>query len=316
MTTSITNLEIILNNKHTVKDLKVLAKAHKIKQFSKLKKTQLQERLFLYIKKTRSASIIQVKLFKRYILNKIFKLQGPARLQRGICVNTTDFYDLDKLTDLDWVNFISFKDSNNLIFGFSLKSLYNLFKQNIKDEKDTHNPYNTTKLPEYLYVNLIELIRLCKVIHIPIDIIHDTNSYIIDSKTKVRELFNKIDELGNYSDANWLLQLSKPQLLQYLKELKDIFFYRANINAIRRFLICPFHNGDPFYDTSLSVLQFKSYEYVLNKTIAIIKRFIMYSSSYEYNKLGSLYVLIALTLVSEDARIALPELYYSVNLTN
>jgi hypothetical protein len=129
----------------------------------------------------------------------------------------------------------------------------------------------------------------------------------------VNELFAKIDELDNYSNPEWLLHLTKHELLSYLKELKDIFFYRANINGIKRFLICPFQNGDPFYDTQLHSLQLKPYNYVLNKTIDIIKRFIMYSNDIQYNKLGSLYVLIAFTIVSMDARTALPELYYSVN---
>ena len=124
---------------------------------------------------------------------------------------------------------------------------------------------------------------------------------------------SQIDELDNYSNPEWLLHLTKHELLSYLKELKDIFFYRVNINGIKRFLICPFQNGDPFYDTQLHSLQLKPYNYVLNKTIDIIKRFIMYSNDIQYNKLGSLYVLIAFTIVSMDARTALPELYYSVN---
>lgn len=313
---NIKNINSIFDKKMTIKKLKEIAKQNKIKKISKLNKKALQNKIYGYLKKHHSAYIIQEKFFKRNVIKKILRLQGPARLKRQDCINDTDFYDLDKLTSLSWINFISFIDENNHMFGFTLKSLYNLYLKNIESNKITLNPYNTQKLPHYLYSNLSQIIKLCKLINIPIDIEHNTNILVLDNKSKVRELFTKIDELGNYSDPEWLLKLNKCQLILYIRELKDIFFFRADISGIKRFLICPFQNGDPFYDISIHLLQLKPYNVILDKTIDVIKRFIMYSSSYEHNKLGSLYVLIALTLVSEDARSALPELYYSVNLTN
>lgn len=304
-------IDMIFSKKITIKKLKDIAKQYKLKKISRLKKKELQTKIYNHLYKEKKATIIQT-AYKQYLLRRLLSLQGPARLNRSQCTNDTDFYDLDPLNELSWINFISYKDDNNHMFGFSLKSLYNLYLKHKDNSKQPLNPYNLQELPKKLYARLVKLIRYANLLSIKIDITHEiVKVNKIDSK--VNELFAKIDELDNYSNPEWLLHLTKHELLSYLKELKDIFFYRANINGIKRFLICPFQNGDPFYDTQLHSLQLKPYNYVLNKTIDIIKRFIMYSNDIQYNKLGSLYVLIAFTIVSMDARTALPELYYSVN---
>lgn len=307
--------ESVFGKKTTIKKLKIIAKKYKIKKISKLKKKELQNKVFLHLNKMYSALKIQ-SFFKLLLLKKILRLQGPARIKRSLCTNDTDFYDLDKVTLLDWENFISFQDDDKHIYGFTIKSLFNLYAKNNTNIECVKNPYNLKDLPPNLYSNLQSLINLYKIMKIPIDINHDITNYIISEKSYVRDVFTKIDELGNYSDPEWLLKLNKHQLILYLKELKDIFLYRADLSNMKRFLICPFQNGDPFYDTNLFSLQLKSYNVILKKTVEVIKRFIMYSASYEDNKLGSLYVLISLTIISEDARTALPHLYYSVNINN
>lgn len=307
--------ESVFGKKTTIKKLKIIAKKYKIKKISKLKKKELQNKVFLHLNKMYSALKIQT-FFKLLLLKKILRLQGPARIKRSLCTNDTDFYDLDKVTLLDWENFISFQDDDKHIYGFTIKSLFNLYAKNNTNIECVKNPYNLKDLPPNLYSNLQSLINLYKIMNIKIDINHDISNYVISEKSKVRDVFNKIDELGNYSNPEWLLKLNKHQLILYLKELKDIFFYRLGLTNIKRFLICPFQNGDPFYDTNLFSLQLKSYNVILNKTIEVIKRFIMYSVSYEDNKLGSYYVLMALTIVSQDARMVLPHLYYSVNINN
>ena len=58
-------------------------------------------------------------------------------------------------------------------------------------------------------------------------------------------LFQNINALGNYSDSQWFLSLTKLQLIKFIKELADIWNYRAQIDEQTKNKICPLH-GNPF----------------------------------------------------------------------
>ena len=47
-----------------------------------------------------------------------------------------------------------------------------------------------------------------------------------------------VDSLGNYSDVNWFLKLSKRQLIRYIRELHDIWNYRAQLTSEIKLKIC------------------------------------------------------------------------------
>ena len=59
------------------------------------------------------------------MVRSISRLRGPTWLDKTKCVNDTDFYTLDDLTDIPDNQFISFKDSKNFIYG-SILLLYNM----------------------------------------------------------------------------------------------------------------------------------------------------------------------------------------------
>ena len=48
---------------------------------------------------------------------------------------------------------------------------------------------------------------------------------------KVIDIFNKIDELGNYSDYLWFYRLDKNSLIRYIRELYDIWSYRLQLTS-------------------------------------------------------------------------------------
>ena len=49
---------------------------------------------------------------------------------------------------------------------------------------------------------------------------------------RILALFQKIDELGNYTNFTWFTALSRSQMVKYIRELADIWSYRAEITPI------------------------------------------------------------------------------------
>ena len=106
----------------------------------------------------------------------------------------------------------------------------------------------------------------------------------------------------------------KNDLIQFLKELYDIWNYRASLSAeVKLNISTPV--GNPFRGTSFLnfiILQQQSLEEVRKIALQIIENTVNTGINDEFKALGAYYVLGALTLVNDNAAIALPWLYQSV----
>lgn len=100
-------------------------------------KTILTERIEDKFKKITNAIIIQ-SMVKRYQWKIFYNYRGPALHNRNICSNTTDFVTLEPLNEIPIVNFFSYKDKYNFVYGFNICSLINL----IRSGQTFENPYN------------------------------------------------------------------------------------------------------------------------------------------------------------------------------
>lgn len=138
-------------------------------------------------------------------------------------------------------------------------------------------------------------------------------------RQNVLQLFQNINSLGHYSDADWFLHLTYQQHITFLRELIDIWNYRAELSYNARAAIYPPH-GNPFPQHIMGWLthQFYSYltmENIVSINMTIIERITMAAILESDRCLGANFVLCALTLVSIPAREALPWLYQSVMYT-
>ena len=91
------------------------------------------------------------------------------------------------------------------------------------------------------------MIRLSKVVKCPIDIeIKDesTPASEKDFHTRCLDLFNAIDGMGHYTNSACFMTLNLRNL-RLVRELTEIWNYRANIPLQMRRQICPPY-GDPF----------------------------------------------------------------------
>ena len=67
---------------------------------------------------------------------------------------------MDAITDIPYPQFFSYKDSDNMIYGFDIMSLYNLITK--KDDSEVLNPYTRNPLHPRVKRNFTSLLFLSK----------------------------------------------------------------------------------------------------------------------------------------------------------
>jgi hypothetical protein len=153
------------------------------------------------------------------------------------------------------------------------------------------------------------------VIELPQDVLTPQQRY----RQNVLHLFQNINFLGHYSDPDWFLHLTYQQHITFLRELMDIWNYRAELSYNARASIYPpYGNPFPHHITGWLTHQFYAYltlENIVNINMTIIERLTTTAMQESDRCLGANFVLCALTLVSIPAREALPWLYQSVMYT-
>ena len=295
----------------TLPQLREIAKNYK--QLKSGNKKILLERLYNFLKKSFYVRKIQ-RVFRGYIQRLYNNLSGPAFFKRMLCTNENDFYSMDNIKEISANQFISFKDNDGFIYGFDILSLYNLI---LKNGLNSQNPYNRSKLPDDI-VNIIRLkIRLSIILKNPINIKLDNEIPEQSSKHKLNmrivSVFQQLDSLGNYTDMSWFSNLNRNKLIHFIRELYDIWSYRAQLSSEVKYNICP-PNGNPFRYANLDGLnnpQF-NFELIQKISLSIIENMINCGRTTEFKTLGAYYVLSAFTLVSKEAAESLPWLYESV----
>ena len=302
---------LILQFNYNVQQLKTMASNYKLKVSGI--KTQLMTRIYSFLYLSHFITKIQ-KRIRGHLQRKYNKLHGPGFKNKSVCTNTTDFFTMDPLSELPNSQFYSFEDADGFIYGFDLLSIYNLI---YKCDGQIKNPYNRLPISSENIEKLRSLIRLSRVLKIKICTeIKNINDEISTKKAielRALSLFQNIDALGNYSNATWFLNLDKPQLIKMMRELLDIWAYRAPLSIETKRAICP-PLGNPF-TRFVSFNQFQSIENIdeIRKfNLEILEKFVNFGIDRDAKCLGAYYVLGALTLVSEEAATSLPWLYQAV----
>jgi hypothetical protein len=303
--------ENLLTYNYNVQQLKLFAKTYKLKVTGN--KTQLVSRIYSFLYLSNLITKIQ-KIIRGNIQRKYNKFHGPAFKNRTICTNNFDFLSMGQLTEIPSEQFFSFKDDDGFIYGFDLLSLHNLI---YKCNGAIKNPFNNKPIHAKVIEDLRSLLRLSHILNINIITeIEDVNKDISNKKSielRAVTLFQNIDALGNYSDSKWFLTLNRNQLIKFVRELADIWSYRAPLTIETKRAICP-PQGNPFSRMpNIHVLHNIENLDELRKTILdVIEKFVITGIDKDSKYLGASYVLSALTLVNIDAATALPWLYQAV----
>lgn len=132
-----------------------------------------------------------------------------------------------------------------------------------------------------------------------------------NTSIRVERLFMEIDSLGNYTNSSWFSNLSHMQYLRLYRCIYDIWSFRGQLSTNLKTRICPYH--DPFEGIFPRYVQTNISTEQIRKACLLVFENLVYSSpDIEYRKIGALHCLCALTIVSHNARFALPFLYESV----
>lgn len=309
----------ILQNNYNLNQLKKIAKHYKIKVSGN--KNELNNRIYSHLVTYYYSSIIQ-KNARRYIIQKFIKLNNHSIIKKKECVNDTDFLTMEDLSDLPIYKFFTYFDTQDQkLYGFDIISIYNLFKKSRTEKQDfVNNPYTNMKFPSELFVNINQFIKLSKIIGFSVNLnsIDEENEHTIDEddiEGRVKEIFHTIDSHGNYTSSSWFTELNNRQLVKFIKELQDIWCYRAQLSEETKRNICPPH-GNPFRSSFISQRPIQlltvNDSFLQKFTVEIIENMINHSIDRDSSALGCFYVLGALTLVSPDAANSLSWLYQSV----
>jgi len=304
--------ENLLTYNYNIQQLKLFAKTYKLKVTGN--KPQLVARIYSYLYLSKLIIKIQ-KIVRGRMQRKYNKYHGPAFKNRSICTNNFDFLSMEPLTEIPAEQFFSFKDDDGFIYGFDLLSLHNLI---YKCNGAIKNPFNTKPIHTKVIEDLRSLLRLSHILNINIITeIEDITKEISDKKSielKAVTLFQNIDALGNYSNAQWFLSLNRQQLLKFVRELVDIWSYRAPLTKETKRSICP-PLGNPFVRMPMYNILYniENIDELRKIILEVMDKFVITGVDKDSKYLGASYVLSALTLVNTDAATALPWLYQAVS---
>ena len=270
-------------------------------------------RLYNYLKYSYYTRKIQ-SMYRKHMINKYIKLKGDG-LKKST-MNSTDFLTLKEIKKLNFDQFFSYRDGNGNIWGFNIKSIWNLV-MNSKSRNEVSNPYTREKIPVKTFIDIERMIRLGKALkrEIVIQLSQEPKELTVKEKLKMKivEIFQKIDDLGFITDCNWFTTLSRLRLYRFIRELDDIWRYRAQLPQSQKIKILP-PNGVLGINISGHHLGNYSLTLLKKKVLLMIEQLITKGVDEDSRKIGAYYVLGALTIVNSDAAASLPWLYETFNL--
>lgn len=303
------NYSMLLSYNYTIKQLKEIALHHKIKISSALAKAEIVTKIYNYFKHYDNAVVIQ-RVWRDYLRRQYNKLRGPARFNRRLCVNETDFFTMDELTAIPYNQFFSFQDDDGMIYGFDMLSIYTLFHKGV--DSKTANPYNRNILAKNIKKNVLKLIWFSRLFKEEIDVnFQEVEIEMPSLSSRSITLFHDMDILGNYTNVIWFTSLSHTAVVRFIVELNDIWSYRANLSDNVKREICPNHR-DLFRMMYMMDIRSVALPIIQDIALTIMEMLVRDGINRDSRALGANFVLCALTLVNPEAANALPWLFQSV----
>ena len=116
--------------------------------------------------------------------------------------------------------------------------------------------------------------------------------------------------MGFITNSKWLMGLNRHLAKRYLRELDDVWNYRAQLSQDTKNEILP-PNGKLFSKIYLLNILQKPLIDIQNFIMDIIEKLITNGRNNESRSLGCFYALGTFTIVSQDAASSLPWLYES-----
>ena len=241
-------------------------------------------------------------LWRKYsIRNKIY-YHGLCVLNKTKCNNMGDFCSMDNCNEIEDKYFFSYKDLDKFYYGFDIRSLNKLVTIN----KLRYNPYTRNEFSILDLDRINRLIKLLKYDNMEIDDGISTLTPQQKYNQRVISIFQKIDELNNYTNVNWFNNLNLHQLKYLYQEIEDIWSYRANLTKKKKKTIIP--NGGIFSRPMKLIWSIKDINKIRNILLDDIDKLVSMGITEADKSLGALYFLTGMVIVSKECAQALPYL--------
>lgn len=243
--------------------------------------------------------------YRKYLLDRLSKLQGNISSDLSICVNQEDVKSLDPLIDIPTHLLFSFQEEDGTHYGFDIRTIRSIITF------DNENPYTRVALSTRIVDRANETLRLLSLLQKDTS---DEPSEVIGEelglKRRVVKIFHEMDQLDQYTDPDWFLSLSVSRLIKFYKEAEDVWNYRLNLTGDVKKAIVP-HDGIAFRHSVKAVCLMKD-KLLLQKICLDFIDTLIHSASNKADRVnGCIYVLLGLVQVNREAAKALPQ-YYSM----
>lgn len=250
--------------------------------------------------------------FRFYYPLHMIHLHGIAYWNRSMLTNESDFFSTEPFTDIDNMMFFSYKDSDNHVYGFDIRSIHTIvYRARISGEIPV-NPYNRNPIPNNVLRKVNNLVKWLQKRSLstewaPLEPPTPEQQW----RMKVVDLFHKIDELNYYSSPDWFITLNINGHRKFYTELHAIWTHRAGLSIMQKNTIVPNFASNLFRHPPWAVLD-QSLESLQKINMTTIRMLVSSAEDKNDRILGAMYVVSTLTLVNNDARSAYPWLYESV----
>ena len=225
---------------------------------------------------------------------------GPLLHFKGESTNPYDFFSSDPIDEIPIRDLISFGDSGKG-YIMDIKSVSSLIDHAHKTGEIPANPFNRTPLSDlFLRRYQRHIGKKAPILWEGLKAISETHKY----ELAATDIFRSLEDLGNYTNPEWFLGLSHIGLQRLYIELADIWYHRASLShADRARIVPPPNNPFKIPVTTVLIMRPKAIKLLLVETCKIL----VTAASFKGDRqLGGMYILGALTLISDGAATAFP----------
>jgi len=232
---------------------------------------------------------------QRFYKNYLYYSKGSGLKNINESKNHEDFYTLDSIKKIELKYFMSYKDDNDNIWCFDIRS----FKQ-LLDKNKLNNPYSREIIPDKEINRITKVLNRLEKQNVSL-VYEEDHIYSNEEQLKriVVDIFSEMTRVGYYMDVKWFYELTSFGLKHLYKFLEDIWNYRAQLTLDVKKKIAP-PNGI-LYSTAVNDVFRLTNIYDLRNSIITELNYIYSNCTDDGCKsLGYMYFIIGLSQVNKN----------------
>ncbi len=268
--------------------------------------------LSLKTKQSRQILIEELRYYYKIVryyndnLDKIVRVQRYFRKKSELvlksCVNDMDILTFSDIHDIPKPYLYIYKDERTgLRYAYDIRTLVHILK--------TENPTCPYTCREYTIEEKIRILediknKVLRGLNLNIDQLKLTPEE--ETEMRMKDIFHKINLLGNYTSYLWFKNLTLAQQKLFYNEAESLWNFKLGLGRGDKMRYV--RGGSVFETSRASISIIDNLNRLRNINMDEMERLITEGDTIEERKLGAIWMLTALVSVSFDAAEALPHL--------